>query len=231
MLNELYGRFGMVAFFCGNVGQELGLHSNKNATTIKDFKGMRIRTPGWYMDILNRLGASVTPLPGSEIYLALERGIIDACEFSAPAVNYPMGFQEITKYVIEPGAHQPSCQFDVVINKKKYDELPDDLKAIVQICAAETQLWANAWMENLNIEAIKRIGEKIEFIEMDDETLIEFAKMTHQYLEELKEKDPDVKKVLDSQEEFKKAFAPWRQMRGRLTPWPYEMYIEGKLKQ
>ncbi|MGA9261858.1 MAG: TRAP transporter substrate-binding protein DctP, partial [Desulfobacterales bacterium] len=57
-----------------------------------DFKGMRVRTPGLYMDILNNLGASVSPLPGGEIYLALERGVIDAAEFSAPAIDYPMGF-------------------------------------------------------------------------------------------------------------------------------------------
>ncbi len=134
LLQDLYGKFGMMAFFCGNAGQELGLFSNKKATKMADFKGMKVRTPGWYMDILTRMGISVTPLPGSEIYMALERGIIDACEFSSPAANMPMGFQEITKYVIMPGVHQPSCQFDLFINKKKWDALPADLKDIGDIC-------------------------------------------------------------------------------------------------
>jgi len=231
IFDELYGRFGLVPFFCGNVGQELGLYSNKRATKMEDFKGIRVRTPGWYMDILTILGASVTPLPGSEIYLALERGIIDAVEFSSPACNMPMGFHEITKYVIEPGVHQPSCQFDVVINKKKWDELPDDLKAIVEICAKETQLWTNAWQENLNIGAIKLIGEKVEYIKMDDATIIEFAKTSHKYLSDLMAKDPDVKKVIGSQREFKKAYAPWRELRGNVVPWPYEDIIKGKLTQ
>ena len=231
MLNELYGKYGMVAFFCGNVGQELGLHSNKKATKMEDFKGMKIRTPGWYMDILNLMGASVTPLPGSEVYLALERGVIDAAEFSSPAVNYPMGFQDITKYIIVPGVHQPSCQFDVFFNKKKYDALPDDLKAIVEICAKETQLWANAWQENLNIEAIDKIGKKAEYVMLDKETIIEFAKTTKKYLDDLKTKYPDVKKVLNSQEKFKKEFARWREIRGGVAPWPYETFIEGKIYQ
>lgn len=231
MLNELYGRYGMVAFFCGNSGQELGIHSNKRATKMEDFKGMKVRTVGWYQDILNRLGATVTPLPGPEIYLALERGVIDGCEFSSPAVNYPQGYHEITKYVIEPGVHQPSCQFDVFINKKKWDELPDDLKAIVDICAKETQLWSWAWIENLNVEAIERMSKKVEFVQMDDATIIEFAKTSKQYLDELAAKNPDVKKVLDSQEQFKKDFAPWRKMRGGVAPWPYEMFIGGKLYQ
>ena len=231
MLDELYGKYGMKAFFCGNVGQELGLHSNKKATKMEDFKGMKIRTPGWYMDILNLLGASVTPLPGSEIYLALERGVIDACEFSSPAVNMPMGFQDITKYIIEPGVHQPSCQFDVFINKEKFDALPEDLKAIVEICAKETQLWTNAWQENLNIKAVEEIGKKSEYVMMDNETIIEFAKTTKTYLDGLKEKYPDVKKVLDSQDLFKKEFAQWRKLRGRVVPWPYEEFVKGQLTQ
>jgi TRAP-type mannitol/chloroaromatic compound transport system substrate-binding protein len=231
MLNELYNRYGMVAFPCGDAGQELGLYSNKRATSMKDFKGMKVRTPGWYMDILTRLGASVTPLPGSEIYLALERGVIDACEFSCPAVNYPMGFHEITKYVIEPGVHQPACQFDVVFNKKKFDSLPDDLKAIVEICAKETQLWSWAWMEQLNIKALQLMGEKVEYVKMDDATMTQFAKTTHEYLEDVKAKYPDVKKVLGSQEQFKKDFAQWRDLRGRVAPWPYKIYVGGRHTQ
>ena len=89
MFDELYGRFGLMPFFCGNVGMEIGMHSNKRATKLEDFKGMKVRTVGWYMDILTRMGVSVTPLPGPEIYLALERGVIDAVEFSSPAANVP----------------------------------------------------------------------------------------------------------------------------------------------
>jgi len=231
MFDELYGRYGMVPFFCGNVGQELGLHSNKKATKLDDFKGMKVRTVGWYMDILTRMGVSVTPLPGPEIYLALERGVIDACEFSTPAANIPSGFHEITKYVIEPGVHQPSCQFDVVFNKKKWDELPEDLQIIVETAAKETQLWAWAWQENLNIEALKIMEKSTEFVKMDDAAIVEFAKVSFAYLDELAAKNPDVKKVLDSQEEFKREYAKWRDLRGRVAPWPKEEVLKGRLLQ
>jgi TRAP-type mannitol/chloroaromatic compound transport system substrate-binding protein len=231
MLNDLYAPYGMVSFFCGNSGQELGLHSNKKAVKMEDFKGMKVRTVGWYQDILNQLGANVTPLPGPEIYLALERGVVDACEFSSPAINLPQGFHEITKYVIEPGVHQPSCQTDIFINKKKWDELPDDLKAIVAICAKETQLWSTPWIENLNVEAIEKMGKKVQYVQMDDATIVEFAKTSKKYLDALAAKNPDVKKVLDSQEKFKKDFAQWRKIRGGCTPWPIDDVIKGKLYQ
>jgi len=230
-MQELYGRYNLFALPGGNGGQEMGLFSNKKATKMADFKGMRVRTPGWYMDILNSLGASVTPLPGGEVYLALERGVIDAAEFSSPAINYPMGFDEITKYVIEPGVHQPPVQCALFINKDSYNKLPADLKWIIDIAAKETQLWSSAWQEQLNIEAIAKFKEKVEFVKMDDESITAFAKRTKEYLEEVKAKYPDVKKTLDSQEQLKKDFAAWREIRSGLTPWPLDDFIAGKRLQ
>ncbi len=231
LMQELYGRYNLVAYPCGQVGQELGLFSNKKATKMSDFKGMRVRTVGWYMDILNRLGASVSPLPGGEVYLALERGVIDAAEFSTPAITYPMGFDQITKYVIEPGVHQPACQCAVFFNKQAWEKLPQDLKEIVKICARETQHWSQYWMAALNVKAIDKLKKNVKFIKMTKDTLIGFRKTTHQYLEEVKKKYPDVKRVLDSQEKFIKEFATWRDLRSGVAPWPYEMYIKGKIYQ
>ena len=231
MMQELYGRYNLVAFPCGQTGQDMGLFSNKKATKMSDFKGLRVRTVGWYMDILNNLGASVSPLPGGEVYLALERGVIDAAEFSAPAMNYPMGFDEITKYVIEPGVHQPASQCTVFFNKDAYDKLPEDLKWIVDTAAKETQLWSNAWINGLDAEAIRRFKEKVEIVQMDKDTLIQFRKTTQDYVESLKQKYPDVKKIVDSQEAFLKSFADWRSARGNVAPWPYETYISGQATQ
>jgi TRAP-type mannitol/chloroaromatic compound transport system substrate-binding protein len=230
-MQELYGRYNLYALPGGNGGQEMGFFSNKRATSMADYKGMRLRTPGWFMDIMNRLGASVTPLPGGEIYLALERGVIDAAEFSTPAINYPMGFDDITKYVLTPGVHQPSVQCALFINMDSYNKLPADLKWIIDIAAKETQLWSAAWQENLNIEAIKLFKEKVEFVRLDDEAITEFAKVTKDYLEEVKAKNPDAKKTLDSQEEFKRDFADWREIRSGITPWPIDDFIAGKRMQ
>ncbi len=228
LMQELYGKFGLFALPGGQCGQEMGLFSNKRATKMEDFKGMRVRTVGWYMDILNQLGASVAPLPGGEIYLALERGVIDAAEFSTPAMNYPLGFDEITKYVIEPGVHQPAVQCALFFNKEAYDKLPEDLKWIVDIAARETQLWSYNWSNSLNPEAIRLFKKKVEFVKMDEATRIEFRKTTKTYLDSLKAKFPDVKKVLDSQEAFIQDFAEWRDARGGVSPWPYDTYISGK---
>jgi TRAP-type mannitol/chloroaromatic compound transport system substrate-binding protein len=142
-----------------------------------------------------------------------------------------MGFDEITKYVIEPGVHQPSVQCAFFINMDSYNKLPADLKWIIDIAAKETQLWSTAWQENLNTEAIKMFKENVEFVRMDDEAITSFAKKTKEYLETVKAKYPDVKKTLDSQEQFKQDFAAWREIRGGLVPWPIDDYISGKRTQ
>jgi TRAP-type mannitol/chloroaromatic compound transport system substrate-binding protein len=228
MMQDLYGKFNLFALPGGQCGQEMGLFSNKKATKMEDFKGLRVRTPGWYMDILNLMGASVSPLPGGEVYLALERGVIDAAEFSSPAINYPMGFDEITKYAIQPGVHQPGIQCGLFFNKDAYDKLPEDLKWIIDICARETQLWSYNWINSLNAKAIRLFKEKVEFVKMDEATKIEFRKTAKEYIDSVKAKYPDVKKVMDSQEAFIKDYADWRDARGGVAPWPYETYVGGK---
>jgi TRAP-type mannitol/chloroaromatic compound transport system substrate-binding protein len=228
MMQEVYGEFNLFALPGGQCGHEMGLFSNTRATSMKDFKGMRVRTPGWYMDIMNNLGASVTPLPGGEIYLALERGVLDAAEFSSPAINYPMGFDDITKYVIQPGVHQPGIQCALFFNKDAYEKLPEDLKWIIDIAAKETQLWSYNWINNLNAKAIQLFQEKVEFVHMDAETRTEFRKTTKEYMDSVKEKFPQVKKILDSHDQLIEDYTPWRKARGGATPWPYEMYISGQ---
>ena len=58
-------------------------------------------------NMLNDVGGSAIFTPGGEVYLSLQRGTIDAGEFSVPEVDWVMGFQEITKYWVLPGWHQP----------------------------------------------------------------------------------------------------------------------------
>jgi TRAP-type mannitol/chloroaromatic compound transport system substrate-binding protein len=229
LMDELYGQYGLKPFFCGNAGQELGLYSKKPRSKFEDFKGIKVRTPGWFMDILNRIGVNATAIPGSEVYLALERGIVDAAEFSSPAITYGMGFHEICKYVIEPGVHQPSAQMDLFINKKKWEALPADLKAIVEICAAETDSWFYTYNEMANSRAIELLTKAgVTFVKMDAETRNQFRKTTEAYLQELKGKYPDVKKILESQEKFIKYHAAWKELRSGVSVWPAEDYLKGK---
>ncbi len=230
MAQDLYGQYNLMAFPVGQSGQDMGIFSNKRATKMEDFKGMKVRTVGWYMDILNRLGASATPMPGGEVYLALERGVLDGAEFSAPAISYPMGFDEITKYVLSPGVHQPGSQCYIFFNKDAWETLPRDLQEIVKLAAKETQLWSYNWIQNLNAQAMNKLKDSVEIVQMDPETLVEFSKVAQEYVNEIKSKHPNAKKILESQESFKKDFEVWRSARENVTPWSHESYSQGRTK-
>ena len=230
-MQALYAPFNLFALPGGQVGQEMGLNSSKRASTMEDFKGMKVRTWGWYLDILNELGASGVATPGGEVYLSLQTGVLDAAEFSSPAVNYPMGFDEVTQYIIQPGVHQPACQFAFFFNKDSYDKLGDDLKWILDTAAKETQLWSYSWINNLNAEAIRRFKEKSEIVMMDEKAIVDFAKTTQAYMEKVKARCPDCKRLLESQEALKKDFADWRSARAGVTPWPLDDVVKGKLHE
>jgi TRAP-type mannitol/chloroaromatic compound transport system substrate-binding protein len=98
-----------------------------------DFKGLKFRTAGDWGEVLTEyFGASVIFLPGGEIYEAMQRGVIDAFEFSSPSVNVPFGFNEIAKYAVFPGIHAPGVLMPALVNKDAWNELPDGFKVILE---------------------------------------------------------------------------------------------------
>ena len=108
-------------------------HSNKPITTAKDMKGLKFRTGGLWGELLaGNFGASVVYLAGGEIYEAMQRGVIDAFEYCGPAINWPMGYQEIAKYLIMPGIHSPVSNDEFIANHDSWNKLPDTYKQLLE---------------------------------------------------------------------------------------------------
>jgi len=196
---------------------EIFYHSNKPIRTLEDLDGMKVRAVGEWAAILERVGASVVNLDGGELYQGLERGVVDAIEFSSPASNYPLGFHEIAKYVVTPAIHQPGNAVNFGINKDKWDELPDDLKEIVKL--STQTMWGVGWAELAKedleyMEKYRELEEEgvIEIIEFEKESQKELKVIIDEYYEELSEKDPLFKKVWDSQQAFLEDFQYWQEL-------------------
>jgi len=148
--------YNVKVFPVGITHPELLAQANKPMKNLEDWKGLKYRTVGWWGEILREIGVSVTSLPGGEVYPSLERGILDAAEFSTPMNNQVLGFDEVTEYISGPGMHQPATLFSVGINKDFWNELPDDLKRSVEEAARAATLWS--WMYDLDksIDAIEK---------------------------------------------------------------------------
>ncbi|WP_028579238.1 TRAP transporter substrate-binding protein [Desulfogranum japonicum] len=100
---------------------------------VEDFKGVKMRAPsGPIHKLFAKMGAAPVGLPGSEIYTALEKGVIDAADFSTFSNNQQQGVHAIAKYPIYPGIHS-SPTVHIIMNLKKWNALPENDKVFLQM--------------------------------------------------------------------------------------------------
>jgi len=136
LARELYRKYN--AHFVTGVwyGVESVL-SKKPVRTLADFKGMKIRAPvGMGQDVWKALGASPVNLPGSEVYTALERGVVDGSDWGTLSMNQELGYHKLARHPSFPGFHSMPMN-DLAVNLKKWNALPEDLKAIVDAAGHE----------------------------------------------------------------------------------------------
>lgn len=201
-------KFGVVSFPMGIRPPEAFAHSHKPITSLDDFNGLKMRTVGAWAQILPGLGASVVSLPGGEVYQALERKVIDATEWATPGENVISGFHEVAKYVIVPGAHQPSAPFELTINKEKFDALPDTLKAVLEEAAEYTTFESWVRIGRLDMGALEKFKQNgNEIIYLSPEVQKKAHQLGKEWAAEIAKKNDWFKKVMDSQNTFEQEWS------------------------
>ena len=108
LAQRLYAKHGVHILLCGIIGPETAGWFREPIDELSDVQGLKIRFAGLGGRVISELGASVTMLPGGEIFQALEKGAIDATEYSLPNVDQQLGFNRVAKLNYFPGWHQPS---------------------------------------------------------------------------------------------------------------------------
>ena len=197
-------KFGIVGMPCGVIPKEIFAHSHKKVESLADFKGLKLRTSGAWAEIAAKLGASTVSLPGSEVYPALERGVVDAIEWGPPAMNVAAGFQKIAEYSIVPGVHQPlsfqECQF----NKQTWDGLSERNRKLIEM-AAQRSVFDN-WMQygHDDADAFAKIAAKTEIVDLDEEFISAALKASAEWAEEQAGKNPWFAKVWESMKAYGK---------------------------
>lgn len=196
------------------VSQEIFMESRKPVTDIKDLKGLKVRATGDWGQIIGKLGASPVSLALGEVLPALERGTIDATEFSSPALNYTSGIPQLVKYVVLPGIHQNSTPDVTLINKKKFDALPDDLKAIVKMVAADSVGKAQAKWAALDVEYWNKYKEmekagKIKILKLTPEAQRAIKKAADEHFAAVAAKDPMSKKIFEAMNNYKATYSAY----------------------
>ncbi|PVB60963.1 TRAP transporter substrate-binding protein [Labrenzia sp. 011] len=132
LFNELVNPYGLQFLGASATGVESFL-STKPINGVADLKGIKMRAPeGMVQEVFAAAGASPVNLPGSEVYTSLEKGVIDAADYTVFSTNHAQGMHEFAKYPLYPGFHSMPV-IDVSLNKEIYDALPDDLKMILEV--------------------------------------------------------------------------------------------------
>lgn len=166
--NELLNKYGVQLLAVSTVGVE-SLVSKKPIRNINELHGVKVRAPEGLVQVLfKNLGASPVNLPGSEVYTSLEKGVIDASDYSIFARNEANGMNDIAKYPIHPGWHSMPVN-QVTLNKKIYDGLPDDLKEVLNKAGKEYAEGFLAMHQKLDEEAVKNLKSDITIIAWDPE--------------------------------------------------------------
>ena len=132
---KAYEPFNLIPMAGGNTGVQMGGWFNKEINSLEDLKGIRIRMPGLAGEVFSRAGGEAVLMPGSEIFTNLQTGVIDAAEWIGPYNDLTFGFHQVAKYYYYPGWQEPGAMTEFIFNKEAFDELPDDIKAIVRTAA------------------------------------------------------------------------------------------------
>lgn len=202
---KAYEPFGVLPLPCGNTGVQMAGWFNREINSLDDLRGLKIRMPGFGGEVLARAGATTVSLPGSEIFTALQTGVIDATDWVSPYNDLAFGLHQAAKYYYYPGWQEPSAVLELSINRKAFDALPADLQVIVEQAARSTNQAMLDEYTRRNAEALDTLVSQhgVQLRRLPDPVLQRLRELSQQVLEDTANQEPLNRAVWDSMEAFR----------------------------
>ena len=213
LMEETYAPFNIVPRpAMGNAPQMAGWF-RKKITAIGDFKGLKMRIVNLGGKVYARAGAATVLTPGSEIYAALERGVIDAAEWIGPHDDMQVGLHQTARYYYYPGWHEPGTTLDFGFNRKAYEALPVDLRRTLDHAAAAVHVYSLTEFHTKHAIALEQLRTefkgKVEVLPLPAPVLRDLRKLAAAVVREESEKTPMARKVHASFTKFQALVGPW----------------------
>ena len=210
LMDEVYGKHGLKALMCGVIAPEASGWFRKEINSVDDLKGLKMRFFGLGAKVMEELGVSTQLLAGADIYPALERGTIDATEFSMPAIDLDLGFHQVAKHYYFPGWHQQSTLFELLMNKQKWEALSDTQKAQLEIACKANIMEGLAEGEAIQAKALIELKAKgVNIHRWSPEILGTLEETWNKVADGLAAEDPTFKKVWTSLQAFRADYKVW----------------------
>ena len=211
---ETYAPFNLVPRPGPAFAPQMGGWFRKKINTIADFKGLKMRVGNSLArKIITRAGATTVLTPASDIYAALERGVIDTAEWVGPHDDMKLGLHNTARYYYYPGWHEPGTMSEFTFNKKAYEALPVDLRQTLDHAAAAVQVYGLTDFHAKNALALERLKTefkgKVEVLQFPAPVLRELRKLAAEVIGSESEKTPMSRKVHASFTKFQALVGPW----------------------
>ena len=213
LMNEkLYNKFNVHSEICGVSPPETSGWFRTEITDLSQMEGIKMRFFGLGARVMQKLGVDTQLLPGGEIYAALERGSIDATEYSMPVVDESAGFYQLAKYNYFPGWHQQSTLQDLLINLDTWNGMSDAQRlAIRTICRATfTNMLAEG--EAINGAALTRLRDEqgVNIRKWNDDQLATYEAAWGEVVVELQEESEVFAEGWAALQEFRAGYNVWK---------------------
>lgn len=197
---------------CGIIAPETSGWFDKPIKSLDDLKGLKIRFYGLGGKALQKLGASVSLIPGGEIFPALEKKAIDATEFSMPAIDVRLGFYKIVKNNYFPGWHQQATFFELLINKDVWNGMSESQKMIVEMLCLAATADSFAYTEAIQGDVIKANVEErsVKLHYWPDDMLAAYRKAWGEVAVELSEQSPMFREAWEDLSGFREKYRIWQ---------------------
>ncbi|MCC0044943.1 MAG: TRAP transporter substrate-binding protein [Brucellaceae bacterium] len=201
LYDEIYGRFGLKPFLCGNSGPQWAGWFREEINSVDDLKGLKFRTTGLASEMCAKIGMAVQAMGGRDMFQALQSGALDAGEFIGPWTDSALGFQQVAKNYYWPGVGEPSSAEECVVNAQAFADLPDDLKQVVSL-ACES-LYNPVWTEYTTKHALaleKLVAEEgVQVKKLPDDVIVAMGNAAGEVIADLRnDSDELVKRITES---------------------------------
>ena len=210
IFNEFTRQSGVVSLLCGNTGSQMAGWFKKEIKSVEELKGLKFRTGGMGGQVLARLGVVTQQLPAGEIYSALEKGTIDAAEFTVPYDDEKLGLHKVAKFYYYPGWNEGGAALGFQINAKAWDALPEAYKAALQSATAEANTWMQAKYDAGNPAALKRLVQAGAVLRAYPQSVLDACfKANNELMAETAAKSPAFKRIFDHMRAFQRDQIAW----------------------
>jgi len=210
MMQDIYEPYNIHSIICAVIAPEASGWFRKEINSVDDLKGLKMRFFGLGAKVMQRLGVDTQLLAGGDIYPALERGTIDATEFSQPAIDLNLGFYQIAKHYYFPGWHQQSTAFELMINKDRWDALTDQERAMINTACRANVANGMAEGEAIQVDALAELEEKgVTIHTWSPEILATLRETWNEVAKEEAANDEKFKEAWESLSTFRENYKRW----------------------